>query len=67
MKRVEPVRVVHALQGLEGRWVAMRGEEVVTAAPTFDALYADLREHKIRDATVLRVPGENEPEPVGLG
>jgi muramidase (phage lysozyme) len=67
MREIQPVRVRDALRGLEGKWVAMRGDEVVRAAWTFDALYQELREHHIRDASVLRVPGEHEPEPVGIG
>ena len=67
MTGTEPVRVLDALRGLEGKWVALRGDEVVRAAWTFDALYDELRTHHIRDASVLRVPGENEPEPVGIG
>jgi hypothetical protein len=49
--------------------VALRGSEVIAAADTADALFKRLRFRQIRDATVLRVPTEQEhkAELVGLG
>jgi hypothetical protein len=57
------------LRGLEGKWVALKGGEVVAAADTADALFKRLRSKRIRDASVLRVPTEQEhkAELVGLG
>ena len=66
---VEPPRLAEILRGLEGKWVALRGTEVVAAASTSDALFKQLRSKRIRDASVLRVPTEQEHEAelVGLG
>jgi hypothetical protein len=66
---VEPPRLSEILRGLEGKWVALRGSEVVAAANSSDALFKHLRSKRIRDASVLRVPTEQEHEAelVGLG
>jgi hypothetical protein len=66
---VEPLRLSEILQGLEGKWVALKGGEVVAAANNADALFKQLRSKQIRDASVLRVPTEQEHEAelVGLG
>jgi hypothetical protein len=65
----EPLRLSEILHGLEGKWVALRGSEVIAAADSADALFKRLRSKQIRDATVLRVPTEQEhkAELVGLG
>jgi hypothetical protein len=49
--------------------VALKGSEVIAAASTSDALFKQLRSKRIRDASVLRVPTEQEHEAelVGLG
>lgn len=65
--RIEPVRVVNALRGFEGKWVALRDGRVVAAQDTFDRLYTDLHQRRILGATILRAPAEGEPEMVGLG
>jgi hypothetical protein len=66
---VEPLRLSEILQGLEGKWVALKGSEVIAAANSADALFKQLRSKQIRDASVLRVPTEQEHEAelVGLG
>jgi hypothetical protein len=66
---VEPLRLSEILRGLEGKWVALKGGEVVAAANNADALFKQLRSKRIRDASVLRVPTEREHEAelVGLG
>jgi hypothetical protein len=66
---MEPLRLSEMLRGLEGKWVALKGGEVVAAADTADALFKRLRSKRIRDASVLRVPTEQEhqAELVGLG
>ena len=66
---MEPLRLSELLRGLEGKWVAIKGGEVVAAADTADALFKRLRSKRIRDASVLRVPTEQEhkAELVGLG
>lgn len=49
--------------------MALKGSEVVAAANNADALFKQLRSKRIRDASVLRVPTEQEHEAelVGLG
>jgi hypothetical protein len=49
--------------------VALRGDEVVAAAGSADALFRQLRSKRVLDASVLRVPTEQEhkAELVGLG
>lgn len=66
---MEPLRLSELLQGLEGKWVAIKDGEVVEAADSSDALFKRLRSKQIRDASVLRVPTEKEhqAELVGLG
>jgi Family of unknown function (DUF5678) len=66
---MEPLRLSEMLRGLEGKWVAIKGSEVIDAADTPDALFKRLRSKRIRDASVLRVPTEQEhqAELVGLG
>jgi hypothetical protein len=66
---VESVRLSEILRGLEGKWVALKGNEVVAAANNADALFKQLRSKQIRYASVLRVPTEQEHEAelVGLG
>lgn len=68
VRRMEPVRIVAVdLQGLEGKWIAIREGKVIAAKDSSDAIFMWLRSRQIRDASVLRVPAENEPELVGLG
>jgi Family of unknown function (DUF5678) len=66
---MEPLRLSEMLQGLEGKWVALKGGKVIEAADNADALFKRLRAKQIRDASVLRVPAEqdHEAELVGLG
>jgi hypothetical protein len=66
---MRPARVVAPLTGLEGRWVAIRGDEVLAAKESSDAIFGWLRSHRIPvdSVVVLRVPDEDEPELVGLG
>lgn len=66
---MEPLRLSEMLQGLEGKWVALKDGEVIEAADNADALFKRLRSKKIRGASVLRVPTEkdHEAELVGLG
>lgn len=65
--KVEPVKLADALEGYEGRWVALRGGKVIAAQDTFDRLYQYLHANQIRGATIVRAPAEGEPEMVGLG
>jgi len=57
------------LTGLEGKWVAIRGAEVLAAKDSSDAIFGWLRSKRIPvdSVVVLRVPDEDEPELVGLG
>jgi Family of unknown function (DUF5678) len=66
---VEPLHLSEILRGFEGKWVALKGGKVVEAAENPDALFKRLRSKRIRDASVLRVPTEQErqAELVGLG
>ncbi len=66
---MEPLRLSEILRGFEGNWVALKGSEVVAAANSADALFKQLRSKRIRNASVLRVPTEQErkAELVGLG
>jgi hypothetical protein len=66
---MEPLRLSEILHGFEGQWVALKGSEVIAAAGSADALFKQLRSKRIRDASVLRVPTEQEhrAELVGLG
>lgn len=50
-----------------GAWVAMKGGEVVEARSTPYELIAALHARDIVDATVVRIPGDSEPELIGLG
>jgi uncharacterized protein DUF5678 len=66
---VEPLRLSEILRGFEGKWVALKRGKVVAAAGNADALFKQLRAKRIQDASVLRVPTEQEhkAELVGLG
>ena len=52
--KVEPVRLTRALEGYEGRWVALKDGEVIAAQDTFDHLYQYLHANQIRGATIVR-------------
>jgi hypothetical protein len=62
-----PSSNVEVLREFAGRWVAVRDGEVVDANDTFDGLVVRLRELRERGTTIMRVPSEGEPEPVGFG
>ena len=68
-QRMRPARVIAPLTGLEGKWVAVRGDEVLAAKESSDAIFGWLRSHQVpvESVVVLRVPDEDEPELVGLG
>jgi hypothetical protein len=66
--RRTPVPVASLVRGFEGKWVALKGGEVVAARETPDAVYRDILEHsELRGATIIRVPDLAEPELIGLG
>jgi len=48
-------------------WVAIKDGEVVEVGRTPAAVGMKLRARQIRDAAILRVPGEGEPDLVGIG
>lgn len=50
-----------------GLWVALKLGEVVDARETPYELVASLHSRSIRDTTIIRVPGLDESELVGLG
>lgn len=58
------VRLQHEYSGA---WVALKDGEVVDARATPYELVAVLHSRGISDTTIVRVPGESEPELVGLG
>lgn len=63
---MKPVRLAQNLRGLGGKWVALKNGEPIEASETPDDLYMRLHQRGIRDATILRVPAEDEPEIVGF-
>jgi|GEM_PF-2233263 len=50
-----------------GLWVALKDGRVVDARPTPYELTMALHERDITDTTIVRMPGTDEPELVGLG
>jgi Family of unknown function (DUF5678) len=66
VRKMNPIRRP-PLEGLDGKWVAIRDRRVIAAADRPDELYAHLHELQIEGATIIRVPGDGEPEMVGLG
>jgi hypothetical protein len=50
-----------------GCWIALKSGQVVDARSTPYELVASLHDRGIQDTTIIRVPGEDEAELVGLG
>ncbi len=50
-----------------GLWVALKDGKVVEARQTPYELTMALHERDITDTTIVRMPGSDEPELVGLG
>jgi len=50
-----------------GLWVALKDGKVVEARPTPHELTMALHDRDITDTTIVRMPGADEPELVGLG
>lgn len=67
VKRMEPIRLAGILREYAGLWVALRDGKVVEAGETPDQLVMALQRRAITDATIMRAPGPEEPELVGLG
>jgi hypothetical protein len=67
VRALTPVRVAEGLEDLAGMWVAVKDGKVIDAGKTPDAVGMKLRARQIRDAAILRVPGEGEPDLVGIG
>ncbi|MCU1491743.1 MAG: hypothetical protein JWM85_3148 [Acidimicrobiaceae bacterium] len=65
--RLDPIRMGALLKDVPGKWVALRGDEIVEARDTFDQVVIALHERGIKDATIIRAPAETESELVGLG
>jgi hypothetical protein len=57
------------LRGLEGKWVALRGDEVIEVGDSSDALLKRLRAKRVRNYAVMRVPSEleHDAELIGFG
>jgi hypothetical protein len=68
-KKVATARSTIADAQLEfaGLWVALKDGKVVEARPTPYELTMALHERDITDTTIVRMPGTDEPELVGLG
>jgi hypothetical protein len=66
MSPLAPEDIASAIRGVPGKWVAVKDGQLVAAAETPDALYMHLHQQKIRGATILRAPAEDEPEMVGM-
>lgn len=56
----EPPSLVEALRPFIGEWVAVRGDEVLVAAPTPRDVVAWLTEHGQQAQSVFRVPGSEQ-------
>jgi hypothetical protein len=67
MRKAEPIRFTDLAREVPGKWVAIRGEEVVEVRDTLDHLMAALAERCINDVTVIRAASEHETELVGIG
>jgi hypothetical protein len=67
MRHLEPVKLSELLRQVPGKWVAIRGDEIIEARDTFDAVVFALTQRGIDDATIMRSPAEFEAEMVGLG
>jgi Family of unknown function (DUF5678) len=67
--KVRPLPLPEILRGLEGKWVALRGDKVIEVGDTPDALLKRLRSRRIRDAVVMRAPSErdHDAELIGFG
>lgn len=66
-RHLDPIRLGALLKDVPGKWVALRGGEIVDVGETFDQVILSLHAREIRDATVIRAPAEAEAELVGLG
>jgi len=56
-----------ALAGFDGKWVALLDGEVVAASESPYDLSAKLREAGVKNASIIRAPGADEPEMVAFG
>ncbi len=64
---MQPVDLAEELRQCAGKWVALKGGQVVEVRETPYELVMALHERRIDDAPVLRAPAPNEPELVGFG
>lgn len=64
---ITPVPYPPELQGLEGKWVAVKDGRVVAAETTSRNLVAKMKHEHIVGATVQYVPMPEEGYKVGLG
>ena len=67
MRKLDPVHVGNLLREVPGKWVAIIDGRLVEVQETLDLLVIALKNRGIRDATIMRSPGEQEPLLVGLG
>ena len=66
-RQKEPVQIASLLRQVPGKWVALVNGDLVEVQETLDLLVRALKDRGIRNATVMRSPGEEEPLLVGLG
>jgi hypothetical protein len=67
VRKAEPIRFTELAREIPGKWLAIRGEEVVEVRDTLDQLMGALAERCINDVTVIRAAAEHETELVGIG
>jgi hypothetical protein len=65
IRHLEPVRLAELLHQVPGKWVAIRGDEILEVRDTFDQVVLALHDRDITGITVLRSPAPDEPELVG--
>ena len=66
-RKMGPIDLAEELRQCAGKWVALKAGKVVEVRETPHVLVMVLHERGIKDATVLRAPGGDEPELVGFG
>jgi hypothetical protein len=65
--RMQVITLKQAVDDFPGMWVAIKDGEVVEARHTPDEVVLALHEREIRGAYVVRMPGEDDDELIGLG
>ena len=65
----KPLPLPEILRGLEGKWVALRADEVIEVGDSSDVLLERLRSKRIHNYAMIRVPTEleHDAELIGFG